>query len=290
MRDASSIWPEDVLDRARERSLLLVIGAGISRSTNLPGAPRPPSWVELLAGLITNLRIGGCQKNDVEELITRDRLLDAAELIRREASATSRDNDMLKYIRMAVDGKEGQPFSGNRWHEALVRLEPRLILTTNYDKIIERATNHGYTTHTYDYGDIAADVRRNVPVLIKLHGSVDHIDKIILTRRDYTRLRKDGAQTLRLVESLLQTRTALFVGYSVRDPDMQLILENVLGARDGAPAHYILTEDSLPDYEKDLLRYCYGTTPVLYPAGDYDRAFECIDILAAYVETSEPEI
>jgi hypothetical protein len=79
-----------------------------------------------------------------------------------------------------------------------------------------------------------------------IHGTVDKVDEIVLSRTDYSRLRLHGAQALEVLEALLLTRTALLVGYGLRDPDVQLLFENVFGARDETPAHYILTPDNVP--------------------------------------------
>lgn len=73
--------------------------------------------------------------------------------------------------------------------------------------------------HEYPSDRVAGDVRRTVPVLLKIHGNVDNIEDIVLTRTDYTSLRVNGTQALRVLEALLLTRTALLLGYSLRDPD-----------------------------------------------------------------------
>jgi len=215
-------------------------------------------------------------------------MLDAAALIRHEAVQKSRLQDFYNYIRVAVDGKPGASFDGSAWHDAVVKLEPQLIVTTNYDKILERATGNGYSTHEFSSDRVAGDVRRRVPTLLKIHGSVDAIEDIVLTRTDYTRLRLTGAHALGVLQALFLTRTALLVGYSLGDPDIQLLFENVLGGRNEAPAHYMLASDDMPGYEQDVLQYSYGVTPVKYAAGSYDDALKALVELADLVQGSKP--
>lgn len=209
-------------------------------------------------------------------------------MIKLEATRSAREQDFYNYLRTAVDGAPGKHYAGSDWHDAIVRLEPDTIVTTNYDKIIERATSGGYSTHTFDSDRVAGDIRRRVPTLLKIHGSNDRIEDVILTRTDYTRLRLHGVHALGVLQALLLTRTSLLIGYSLGDPDIQLLFENVLGGRNEAPAHYMLTQDSLPDYERDVLRYSYGITPITYPEGRHEDALAALQSLAEIVQGSKP--
>ena len=69
---------------------------------------------------------------------------------------------------------------------------------------------------------------------------------------------------------------------------MQLLFENVLGGRNEIPAHYMLTQDSLPDYERDVLRYSYGVTPITYPAGKHEDGLASLQTLADLVQNASP--
>lgn len=279
-------WPEDVVEQALQRNLVVVVGSGVSASCELSGV-RPPSWEGLLKDLISKLATSA-RKAELEQLLAEGRLLDAAELTKQEAKRAAREQDFFNHIRSAVDGKPANNYQGSEWHEVIVKLEPDLIVTTNYDKIIERATGGGYSTHDYKSERVAGDVRRRVPTLLKIHGSVDAIEDIVFARTDYTRLRLHGVHALAVLQALFMTRTALLLGYSLRDPDMQLLFENVFGGRNESPAHYMLTSNSLPDYERDVLRYSYGVNAVTYTAGNYSEALSMVQELADIVQSSRP--
>ena len=196
--------------------------------------------------------------------------------------------DMYSAIKELVDGPRADPFSGSEWHEAIVKAEPRVIVTTNYDKIIERATAAGYNVHEYTSLTVAADVRRDYPLLLKIHGSVDRVEGLVLSRRDYTDVRRDGAHAMETLHALLLTRPALLVGYRLHDPDLQLILENIFGGQNQTPAHYMLAADNLPDYERDVLTHSYGVNVIPYPAGDHAEALQRFQVLADQVAATPP--
>lgn len=278
-------WPADVVDQAVRRNLILIVGSGISASCIRSGSVRPPDWETLLRKLVSGLGIT-TRKPEIEKLIEQSRLLDAAELIRQEARSASRDQDFNKLIKEAVDGPISDNFQGSNWHESIVKMEPPIIVTTNYDRIIERATENGYNTQDYKSTSVAANIRRRDPTLLKIHGSVDNIEGIVVSRTDYTRLRLHGGQSLEVLQALLLTRTALLIGYRLRDPDIQLLFENVFGGRNESPAHYMLAPDDTPDYERDILRYSFGVNCVTYAAGNHDEAQAMFEVLADQVQSS----
>ena len=205
-------------------------------------------------------------------------------MVRALARKGGKEQDFLRKIARLTDGPSTALFQPRPLHDTLLRLEPDVLVTTNYDRILERATRNGYQVHRYDSLTGADDVRSGEPVLLKIHGSVDSPSEMILTRSDYSRLRRVGAASLEVLQALFLTRTALFIGYSFNDPDIHLLLENVMGARGGIPAHYILTAKSIPAYVEAIYGYSYGTTVIKYGAGDYAELERMVELLAEDVE------
>jgi hypothetical protein len=109
-----------------------------------------------------------------------------------------------------------------------------------------------------------------------------------LTRSDYARLRRVGVRTLEVVQSLFTTRTALFVGYSFSDPDVHLLLENVMGATGEAASHYLLTSDNIPEHTREVYRYCFGTATINFAKDDYAEMRRMLELLADQVEARRP--
>jgi hypothetical protein len=278
-------WPEQLIERISSKSFVLVVGAGISRSCQNSSGRQPPSWSALVADL-TNTFTSGATKKFVRDLVAQERYLDAAEFLRSRARKQAKEQDFLQKIADVTDGgkKTKDQFQPSELHEILLRLEPDVLLTTNYDRILERATNNGYNLHSYDSTTLASDVRLGTPVLVKVHGSVDSSSKIVLTRSDYARLRREGSEVLEVLQALFLTKTALFVGYSFSDPDIHLLLENVLGARGDVPAHYLLTSNRIPAHQREIYKYCYGTDAVTFAQSNFAEMQRMLELLGEAVE------
>jgi hypothetical protein len=271
-------WPKDLVERIAARDFVLVVGAGASIGCQDDQGNSAPSWTGLLKEL-TREFASSTAAREARRLIEQSAFLDAAELLKSQAAARSRQTDFLKFVSKAVDGRPGHNFQPRAFHDALLELDPPVIVTTNYDSILERASRNGFRVKTYKDDDVGYDVRTGTPTLIKIHGSVDAQQKLILTRSDYSSIRLEGARALEVFQALLLTRTSLFVGYSFSDPDIQLLLENNFGSRGDAGAHYLLCEAGMPNYQVAILDSSYGTKPIFHKAGDFDEAERMLVLL-----------
>src|SRR3989442_1582129 len=56
-------------------------------------------------------------------------------------------------------------------------------------------------------------VRSQARWLLKLHGSLDHPEDIVLTRNDYLGLAERAGALFGILQAMLMTRHMLFVGY-----------------------------------------------------------------------------
>lgn len=278
-------WPKQLIRQISSGNFLLVVGAGISHGCTNSTGKSPPSWKELINELAAKFT-SGTHRTAVRELVTQGRYLEAAELIRGRARSQAKEDDFLQRIAEETDGgpRTEDQYQPSQLHETLLGLEPNVLVTTNYDRILERATKNGYNVHPYGSTTLGRDIRLGAPVLAKVHGSVDSTSEIVLTRSDYTRLRREGAHALEVLQALFLTKTALFVGYSFSDPDIQLLLENILGARGDIAAHYLLTSKAVPQYQKELYQFCYGTAIVAYADGDYVEMGRMLELLLMQVE------
>lgn len=286
-RDATLLarWSDHLIERVASGQFVLVVGAGVSRSCTNSKGSAPPSWPDLLDKLMKAL----CSQRErvkASEAIAHGDYLLAAELIRSAVRAKGREHDYLKLIADATDGgtKAEDQFQPSDLHNTIMRLNPEIIVTTNYDRILERASNSGYNIHSFDSANLGSDLRQGTPVLVKIHGTVDKSPDLVLTRSDYSRLRRDGARTLNVLQALFLTRTVLFVGYGFSDPDIHLVMENVLGATDDAPSHYLLAAEGIPAHVRDVYRYAYGTTVVGYKDGDFEEMYRMMELLADAVD------
>jgi hypothetical protein len=281
-----SRWPEKLVDRIDKDDWVLVVGAGLSRQAS-NGKSSPKSWtglIEELAGRFTS----GDSKKVVDELVRVGQYLDAAEVVKQCAVEAGKKTDFLDTLRAATDGPQGNSFKPGAIHSQLINeLAPRLIVTTNYDKIIERASEDAYNVHRPGDLNLGADVRTGSPALIKPHGTVDDLTKIVLTRSDYAVIRHEASELYRVMEAVFLTKTCFFIGYSFQDPDLMLLLENSFAGKGRAGAHYWLAPDDAPTYFKQLFQQHYGVEMVPYStANNHKEMNEMLDALCLRVSGS----
>jgi tetratricopeptide (TPR) repeat protein len=116
----------------------------------------------------------------------------------------------------------------------LTRIRWKAIFTTNYDNVIETAYNlnpspplkpvpFGITPELFPI-----DPRFDVPVY-HLHGRFSGIGKpfIVVTQSDYVTFRDPRRMLFELLKKEFATSTILYVGYSNRDPNWKLVLEEM---------------------------------------------------------------
>ena len=105
-------------------------------------------------------------------------------------------------------------------------------MTTNYDRLFETAVEANRGEHelaVLPYEPVKPGGRW----LLKLHGSIDHEEDIVLTRADYLGLPSQRGALVGLVQAMLLTRHMLFVGYSLSDEDFHSVMNDVSRARAG---------------------------------------------------------
>jgi hypothetical protein len=175
---------------------------------------------------------------------------------------------LRKAIRKALcpRGTDGGPAAIARgtMHQYLARREgPKLIVTTNYDTLIEeafKAANREYDLLIYPTDDPG---QRNTalwrecgrhpeyvpanslgitferPVIYKMHGSLSEElddDTFVISEDDYVEFLSrmvDKTAVAAAVVRHLQTRSLLFLGYSLRDWNLRLVLR-ILSEASGA--------------------------------------------------------
>lgn len=260
-------WPDNLVQRIVADDWALVIGAGLSRNAS-NGTSNPLGWKQLIEQLSATFTSGD-ERKLVDELVRLGQFLDAAEVVKQSAVAAGKEHDFRAMIRAATDGAVGTPFKASPLHEKIINeLAPSLIITTNYDRLIERASDHGYSVHRPGDLNLGADVRTGTPALVKPHGTVDDLSNIVLTRSDYATIRHRAAELYRVMEAVFLTKTCLFVGYSFQDPDLMLLLENSFGGASRAGAHYWLAPSDGPMYLQRLFQEHYGIEMITYDPKD----------------------
>jgi len=198
---------------------LLLYGAGLSNELGLP------TWSKLALNVLKNLSVSETkikQLKDAEKLLARKKFPETFDLL---SKMIGKGVLYKKCAEQLVDpGGIGEAYT------ALAKIPFSGYLTTNYDDIFERhlklsrkaVTKHGNEKSEIEQVDFDA-----VPSIVKLHSDFNKPDTIILTKRQYRQIQFDDKfNYLReFLKSHVLSRRLLIVGYSVSDPEIQLILQ-----------------------------------------------------------------
>lgn len=114
-------------------------------------------------------------------------------------------------------------------HRALFKLGSTMIMTTNYDLLLEKAYAQRFAEPPQRFGlpyiDHLAHVLKfhtseiEKPIVFHLHGSSDDPSNIVFTEMDYRRAYRDPRYRLILTTTFL-TKVVLILGFSFTDPDL----------------------------------------------------------------------
>jgi hypothetical protein len=86
--------------------------------------------------------------------------------------------------------------------------------------------------------------------LVKLHGSIDRPDSIVLTRDDYARSRLVRREMFAQLRSEMANASFLFVGFSLNDPNFGILHDDIrISLGMNAPVSYTVQaqQDSVKD-------------------------------------------
>ena len=103
------------------------------------------------------------------------------------------------------------------------------ICTTNYDNLLEDACKQeGVLVNIIVEKEQVAKYgsKQNLKIL-KMHGDLDHPQELVITDKDYSSYHEKKKALELFLFSLLMTRTPLYIGFSLEDPNFLKIKEKV---------------------------------------------------------------
>lgn len=251
--------PDALLKAATYRRLALFVGSGISAEATNKASQHPPTWSGLLREL-SSLTTGETREQIVS-LIDKNQLLLAAELLRYSIRKSDKVNEFNKQIKELVNGPRSDPFRPSEWHDIIDSLNPQIIITTNYDNLLEGNSCETYAVNTFGAKSLDDHLRIGSTTILKIHGDANaafnRTEDLILSISDYARARQKGRLAFDILKAVFLTHTTLFLGYSMNDPDLQIILEDLFFDRDVDSPHFLLTK-SAEEYQVEYFSTCYG--------------------------------
>jgi hypothetical protein len=249
---------EQIAAKVREERCILFLGAGIhapppkGSEFQYPEGERPPIGSQLSKLLAEKCQL--LQEHKDENPENLQRVSSFFEIKRTRGQ-------LIKEIRAAVDhGK--QPSALVR---GLARLNFPLVVTTNYDRLWERALrlagkepyialySSDPRSSTPIYYDNEKDPTSEEPFVLKIHGDVTAAESIVITDEDYIhfvlRMSQDRHHHPVPEEFLHKLRRwdVLFIGYSLLDYNLRLLFKTLRWTMDRAKIPDSYSVDIRPD-------------------------------------------
>lgn len=277
-------WPKALITELAARRCIVFLGAGASAgSISNNGGKRPPTWNQLLQNLIGMMNDDG-DLPIINDYVQKEKFLEAAEIIIKNISPAN----FSGFIREELITPRYQP---SEVHKAILEIDPKIVITTNYDDIYDNfcrtgAAHEGYNVSKYYESHITSDLRSPVRLIIKAHGCISDVSKIVLTKSQYFKARQENLNFYKILDSLFLTHTILFIGYSLTDPDIQLVLENVNISAPSSHPHYFVSGNNINSAIKEANKKAYNLEFVEFTHGDYDELNEGLYDLAELIKSA----
>lgn len=251
--------PATLIDRIKSGNVIPFVGAGVSRAvvSKSSGAPLFPSWNELL--------LSAAQKLDSENKstyasLTRNLIqIDKPEYL----NAANHAKDALgpiwyEFLKDQFDHhKEVALDESLELAKEIWNLGSKLVITTNYDRSLRWASSLSYDVAEWSIdapAEQAAMMRSGLsrPVIWHLHGNIDDAANLILTPDGYARLYTSSqaearySSALQALSHLLQSKSFLFIGFSLNDEPFGNHLKSVSDTFRGTtgPHYALISEDA----------------------------------------------
>lgn len=127
---------------------------------------------------------------------------------------------LIEAIRRALQTDHVEPGEA---HVAFSQLPFDTIYTTNFDLLLEDSFLRTKRPFRSIVGELQMPFHGGplATTIVKMHGDLRHEEHIIVTAEDYEKYLDEYPVIATHLSAQLITRTALFVGYSLSDPDFQ---------------------------------------------------------------------
>ncbi|WP_354287944.1 SIR2 family protein [Sphingomonas sp. UYEF23] len=179
-------------------------------------------------------------------------------------------------------------------HEAIFNLDSRIVASLNFDKIYETyaigASEGTIIVKNYYDSDIRDAVSGADRYIIKPHGTVDAVSKMIFTLEQYGKARTEYSSFYEVFSALLHTHTFICLGCGLSDPDLQIIFEDYK-YKHGESAHFMTLPTPIADAQKDLIKRTRGLNVLTYsPREGHLDLTKSLQELVALVVAKREEI
>lgn len=252
---------KDLRSSIENNKLIIFVGAGVSQNSGIP------TWGGLINEFARKMKYDKCKKCTHSKKgcklhycqyrydFTQDEFLKIPQYFYNN----DKSKGHKKYQKLIVDTLKSDNKS-NPLNDMIMTLLPKHIITTNYDKLLENSKNPNTTLYDIIVEDKDLLTHNSNNYIIKMHGDIDKPETIVLKEDDYINYQQEHILIETYIKSLLVDHSFLFIGYSLNDYNLKLILgwiqylakeHSVNGKR---PKNYIIQVQNAP-IQKHIEKY-----------------------------------
>ena len=255
-------WRESIneIRKARDEDRLVIfVGSGVSANSEVP------TWGRLIKEIAKEIeydKCGECKKDcfDKESCkdrynFTQDEYLRIPEYFYKSCKDKADYYDFIKKVLLP----EGSSFKPNAIDDIIFDILPDHIITTNYDSLLEdsKSVNAGMYTVISDDKELIKNANKNY--IIKMHGTFENPESMILKESDYIEYDHTHPLISTFIKGILVNHSFLFVGYSLNDYNLRLIMgwinyyRKQYNSKSEKVRHFVVNTEKVSDYEAKRL-------------------------------------
>ena len=211
---------KNLINANNDNNLAVFVGAGISKSSNTKTF-KLPDWNDLIVDLKKELDLN--DENDY---------LKIAQLYYLEFGEYTYYKKLKGYFPDYI--------KPSAIHNLIFELNPHIIITTNWDNILERAIEENAFIYDIVCSDVDLVKSSLQNKLVKMHGDFKN-NNIVFKEDDYLNYQYNFPLIENYVKSILSTHTVLFLGYSYNDLNLKQIMKWLQNHSKVRPPMYLVT-------------------------------------------------
>lgn len=252
-------------DAIANDKLIIFAGAGISSNFNLP------NWNDLIVQIINHLEELNLNQSD-EGLSCFVTLMKKKWLVPLQILNMLQKKyevEIIEFVRKKLKIVGNHDFS---LHRKIIELSEKII-TTNYDKAFERASEGVLDAFTHNSKFNIGQLQKRTGFIFKIHGDVDELDNSIFFENQYKNLYNKSHEhpAVRELTTIFIGKTILFIGFSLNDPYIEEIYNGIFEQYKFLGKHYLITNDI--NFEKS--KHAEYIVPIL--VNDYSEVSVILD-------------
>ncbi|MFD3157956.1 SIR2 family protein [Haloimpatiens sp. FM7330] len=260
---------DSLVEKIKSKDIVPYIGAGMSMLFE----DVYPSWGGFL-NTTFNKFADPSKKNKFDSMNCEDK----ADFLYGEMGKLTFSKHLQKTFSQNHLNKDTCEFVDKSIYLLPVIFEKGLLITTNYDKVIEKVYSlHNLilpVAHPGHFEALNVALRDNELLLYKIHGDINEpIESIILTKKQYE-LAYNNPQLINALKQIYTSKSMLFLGCSLeKDRPIELLCE----VSESGMSNYAIINCKNEDKKNRRLRLenDYYTQAIIYP----DEEHECVKII-----------